>query len=561
METRPLNRAPTNVQPESPLSLVPDPGDMARLYIDVRERPDRPGFPDGKPLADAIPKIPYEEIRLAYTQESHHPDFSPRDFWHRHFDTPTILAEADLVQAAVRSLSLDEYIEAMWPRLTRHTPEDRGTLIGVPWPDTVPGERYDEFYGWDAFFAARGHAAKGRWDRVAHSVINRAHLIERFGHVPNGNRTYYLGRAQPPVFSHMVELLSQEYGDEVLAQYLPTMEREYAFWMNGSSSLARGAQGVAAHRRVVRMPDGSFLNRHWSDAKGPRLESYQEDYETAQHSDDPARTYLELGAGAETGWDYSIMRWCRTDQLHTIRTTELIPVDLNSWLAHLEQTIADAYRVVANPERAAAYDDAATRRITALNKYCWSEQEQTYTDYDFVNGAPTHVQTVAMAAPLFAGIAPADRLPAVAAQLHQNFLRKGGFGTTLRNTNQQWDGPSRGWAPTNLMAIEGLMLASAAYLEHRPSGRARDSRAAYMEEIARQGSAGWQQTAHINFAHTGKLWEKYNVDDPLIPVSVGEYPLQSGFGWTIGVLEAVGKGVESLINERKLKHLSLRAAA
>jgi neutral trehalase len=57
------------------------------------------------------------------------------------------------------------------------------------------------------------------------------------------------------------------------------------------------------------------------------------------------------------------------------------------------------------------------------------------------------------------------------------------------------------------------------------------------------------------------LWEKYNVDDPLKPVSVGEYPLQSGFGWTIGVLEAVESGVRSLINERKLKHLSLRVAA
>ena len=560
METRPLDLAPTNVQPENPLSLVPDPGDMSRLYIDVRHRPDRPGFPDGKPLADALPKIPYEEIRFAYTQESHRPDFSPLEFWHRHFDTPTIVSEAAIVKSSALSLSLHEYTEAMWPRLTRYTPEDRGTLIGVPCPDTVPGERYDEFYGWDAFFAARGHAAKGRWDRVNHAVINRAHLIERFGHVPNGNRTYYLGRSQPPVFSHMVELLSQEYGDEVLAQYLPTMEREYAFWMNGALSVSQPGE-VAAHRRVVRMPDGSLLNRHWSDSTGPRFESFREDYETAQRSNDPARTYLELAAGAETGWDYSIMRWCRTDQLHTIRTTELVPVDLNSWLAHLEQTIADAHRVRSNPERARMFDEAAASRIAALNKYCWSAQEQTYTDYDFVAGAPTHIQTVAMAAPLFMGIAPVDRLHPVASRLHENFLRKGGFGTTLRNTNQQWDGPSRGWAPTNLMAIEGLMLASTVYSEHRLTGRSLDSRADYMEQIAHEGSMGWQQTAQTNYEHTGKLWEKYNVDDPLVPVSVGEYPLQSGFGWTIGVLEAVENGVRNLINERKLKHLSLRTVA
>lgn len=561
METSPLHRAQTNVQPEDPLSLVPDPGDMSRLYIDVRRRPDQPGgFPDGKPLADAIPKIPYSDIKLAYTAESRDPHFSPLDFWHRNFYMPPVIEEAEQLQTAHLSLTMDEYIDEMWTRLTRYTPEDRGTLIGVPCPDTVPGERYHEFYGWDAYFAARGHAADGRWDRVENSVINRAHLIERFGHVPNANRTYYLGRSQPPVFSHLVELLSREYGDDVLATYLPEMEREYAFWMQGAGDLRSGAQS-AAHRRVVRLPDGSILNRHWDDATGPRFESFREDYETAQRSLDPERTYLELRSGAEIGWDYSLERLCTDGNLHTMRTTELIPVDLNSWLAHLEQTIADAYRVRSNPERAEAYENAATRRIDALNKYCWSKREQTYTDYDIVSGRPTHIQTAAMAAPLFAGIAPINRLHKVAAQLHANFLRKGGFGTTLRNTNQQWDGPSRGWAPLNLMAIEGLMLASAAHLESRHAGEKPGSRATYMEEIAREGSKGWQQTAQTNFEHTGKLWEKYNVDDPLVPITAGEYPLQSGFAWTNGVLRALKGGVERLIDERKLKHLSLRAAA
>ena len=30
---------------------------------------------------------------------------------------------------------------------------------------------------------------------------NFAYLIDTYGHVPNGTRTYYLSRSQPPVFA------------------------------------------------------------------------------------------------------------------------------------------------------------------------------------------------------------------------------------------------------------------------------------------------------------------------------------------------------------------------
>ncbi len=39
---------------------------------------------------------------------------------------------------------------------------------------------------------------------------NFAWLIERYGHIPNGNRTYYLSRSQPPVFALMVELFEED---------------------------------------------------------------------------------------------------------------------------------------------------------------------------------------------------------------------------------------------------------------------------------------------------------------------------------------------------------------
>lgn len=37
-------------------------------------------------------------------------------------------------------------------------------------------------------------------------------MIEIYGHIPNGNRTYYLSRSQPLVFALMVELFGEKMG-------------------------------------------------------------------------------------------------------------------------------------------------------------------------------------------------------------------------------------------------------------------------------------------------------------------------------------------------------------
>src|SRR5205823_5139108 len=60
--------------------------------------------------------------------------------------------------------------------------------------------------------------------------------------------------------------------------YLDALEAEHAFWMDGAERLAP----AQVYRRVVRLPDGSVLNRYWDDRAEPRPESYRPDYELAQ---------------------------------------------------------------------------------------------------------------------------------------------------------------------------------------------------------------------------------------------------------------------------------------
>ena len=139
---------------------------------------------------------------------------------------------------------------------------------------------------------------------------NIASLIARYGHMPNGNRTYYLSRSQPPFFSLMVELVAAHDGEGVLLAHLPELQAEYDFWMDGAADLEPGS----AYRRVVRLPDGALLNRYWDDRAEPRDESYRQDVETAKRAGRPeAEVWRNLRAGAESGWDYS-SRWLADGQ-------------------------------------------------------------------------------------------------------------------------------------------------------------------------------------------------------------------------------------------------------
>src|SRR5947209_6192184 len=131
---------------------------------------------------------------------------------------------------------------------------------------------------------------------------NFAHLIDTYGHMPNGNRTYYLSRSQPPVLSLMIDLLAEVKGKDVYKQYYQALEKEYLYWMDEFKNT----------RHIIKMPDGSTLNRYYDQAGVPRAEMYAEDVSTASKVHDEKRTglYRNLRSAAESGWDFS-SRWLK----------------------------------------------------------------------------------------------------------------------------------------------------------------------------------------------------------------------------------------------------------
>jgi alpha,alpha-trehalase len=414
---------------------------------------------------------------------------------------------------------MEEHIRALWPALTRaaDSSDPRSTLIPLPKPYVVPGGRFREVYYWDSYFTMLGLIESGRTDLVKSMLDNFAHLIATVGHIPNGNRTYYLHRSQPPYFAAMVGLYAAATDTAQALPYLDAMEAEYAFWMDGSSRLAPGE----AYRRVVRLPNGAILNRYWDDRPEPRPESYREDFELAQGVPPERREalYREIRAAAESGWDFS-SRWMRDPKdLRTLETTALAPVDLNSLLHHAERTIAALRASRARPgdaEVAARYAAAAESRRRALVAAAFDTTAGYYFDVRWRSGERvTERPTLAAAAPLYFGLATPEQGRAVAARLQRDFLAPGGFVTTRIASGQQWDSPN-GWPPLQWLAING----AAQY------GRA---------DVAADARNRWLALNRRTYRETGKMTEKYDVTDLSRRAGGGEYPTQDGFGWTNGV--------------------------
>jgi len=470
-------------------------------------------YPDSKTFADAVPKFAPAEILAQY--QALRPD-SPAAL-KRFVDTQfTPAAAADSAPSAPEIVPIVAHIDGLWDSLTRTTANapQYSSLLTLPQPYVVPGGRFREIYYWDSYFTMLGLLKSGRHDLIADMVGDFAYLIDTYGHVPNGTRTYYLSRSQPPFFFAMVGLLDDDAGG-AFAHYLPQLKREYAFWMEGESGLHRGM----VHRRVVAMPDGSILNRYWDDRDTPRDEAYREDTELAQASQRPAaQVYRDIRAAAESGWDFG-SRWFADGHTRaSIDTTEIVPIDLNSLLFGLENAIRAGCQAQADAACAREFARRAAARHAAIDHYLWDAAGGAYLDYRWTQQARITRVSAATLYPLFVGVASMSQATAVAKTASRELLKPGGIVTTPLDTGQQWDSPN-GWAPLQWIAIAGL--------RHY-------SQVALAETIA----CRWMVNVDQVYRRSGKLVEKYNVIDPG-GGGGGEYPLQDGFGWTNGVMRTL----------------------
>ncbi|MGA4502368.1 alpha,alpha-trehalase [Citrobacter portucalensis] len=468
-------------------------------------------FPDQKTFADAVPNSDPLMILADYRMQKNQSGFDLRHFVEVNFTLPK--GGEKYVPPAGQSLR--EHIDGLWPVLTRSTTdaEKWDSLLPLPDPYVVPGGRFREIYYWDSYFTMLGLAESNHWDKVSDMVANFAYEIDSWGHIPNGNRTYYLSRSQPPFFAFMVELLAQHDGNDALKKYLPQMLKEYSYWMEGVETLQPGQQ----NKRVVKLDDGTILNRYWDERDSPRPESWVEDIATAKSNPNRPATeiYRDLRSAAASGWDFS-SRWMdNPNQLGTLRTTSIVPVDLNALMYKMEKMISLASKAAGDDAKAAQYDGFANARQKGIEKYLWNDKEGWYADYDLKSHKVRNQLTAAALFPLYVNAAAKDRASKVATATQAHLLQPGGLATTSVKSGQQWDAPN-GWAPLQWVAASGLQNYG-------------------QDTVAMDVTWRFLTNVQHTYDREKKLVEKYDVSTTGTGGGGGEYPLQDGFGWTNGV--------------------------
>lgn len=430
-------------------------------------------------------------------------------------------------------------VHAIWKVLGRRVSPavaehpERHSLLPLPHGFVVPGGRFREVYYWDSYWIVRGLLAGSMRATARGMVLNLLALVREHGFVPNGSRRYYLDRSQPPFLTQMVDAVASAppsagpADPTFLAAALPLLDREYEWWT-----------GAASRHHV---PGG--LARYYCNVTWPRPESYNEDVATAAAAGGGAaardRLYSELCAGGETGWDFSSRWFADRATESTIDTTRVLPSDLNAVMYRNELTLARLHDEAGSPPAAAAaYRDAAARRLRAVQEQLWDAGTATWRDRQ--TGALGPADVLSNFAPIWGGLldgavragllGPDDVGRAVDAVRGSALLHGGGMATTRSDTGQQWDG-TNAWAPLQHMLVEGLAALEADGADPRVREAAA---AANASALATELAQRWVSSNFLGYNRTGQMFEKYNAEEPGESGGGGEYLPVVGFGWTNG---------------------------
>ncbi|GEL09931.1 alpha,alpha-trehalase [Flavobacterium glycines] len=351
--------------------------------------------------------------------------------------------------------------------------KNKSGLQGVPF--VVPGGRFNEMYGWDSYFIAAGLLIDNQLDKAMAIAENFRYQIIHYGKILNANRSYYLTRTQPPLYSSLlVDIVKQKTPDlNWLRLHLETVILEYnTVWMVQGGRLTSTAlnrykaDGVGMPFEVepghfddvlieyakkynlpVREFEKQYLNRTLVDAE---LDMY----------------FVHDRSLRESGHD-------TTDRL--INTcANLNSVDINSFLYKYEKDIA--YLIKAFFNNAFLSDDLvytseqweqkALFRKEKMNELCWNENAGMYFDYDFVNEKQFPFEAATTFFPLWAKLCSEEQAKQLVEIALPKFVKTGGItGSTKASSiayshenapQRQWDYPF-GWAPHQMLLWEGLI--------------------------------------------------------------------------------------------------------
>jgi alpha,alpha-trehalase len=435
-------------------------------------------------------------------------------------------------------------------------------LLYLPNKYVVPGGRFNEMYGWDTYFIVRGLVEDKRFALARGIIENFFFEIEHYGTVLNANRTYFLTRSQPPFLTSMIlsvyeaEKAGGKDDRELLEQGYQWASKDYEMWnrephLAGDTGLSRYfdfGNGPApeslkdetdAYRRVA----GYFLlnaqgRNYITEVNEPQAAQSPEEQRKAAAAHVGARYSVQVcnaqrtmaKADCETPRDiFLTAEYYKGDRAmresgfdiafrfgpYGAATHHYAPVCLNSLLYKTEKDLQQISEMLGRRDDAKRWADRASQRAELVQKLLWDAQKGMYFDYNLDSSARSTYNYITTFYPLWVGIATREQAEALRKNL-PTFEHLGGLAMSDVDAGVQWDLPF-GWAPTQLIAIEGF----------RKYG---------FNEDAERTSYEFLSTVAENFRRDGTIREKYDVitRSSDTPIATGYNQNVVGFGWTNG---------------------------
>ncbi|XP_055856236.1 trehalase-like [Episyrphus balteatus] len=416
-------------------------------------------------------------------------------------------------------------LNRIWKTLGRkmiddvHKNPDYYSIIPVSNGVIVPGGRFIEFYYWDSYWIIRGLLYSQMYETARGMLSNFLSMIKRFGFVPNGGRIYYAKRSQPPLLAAMIDSYVDFTNDTNFAiEAVGLLEDEFHFWKKNHTVFVNG-HALAVYR---------------DSSTGPRPESYREDVKNAEEFPTPElkqEFYSNIAAGAESGMDFS-SRWFisknGTNQgtLKDIKCRSIVPVELNAILYWNAKIIAKFHAMSNNEEKAIEYTLYAEEILEAIEAVLWNKKAGVWFDYDLINKKPRKYFVPTNLAPLWTNafnIANSE----IISKTVLDYLEKlglnnhpGGVPNTLVHSGEQWDYPNV-WPPMQYILVQGL--------ENLKTTKA--------SKLSKLWGHRWVKSNYEAYRNSNNsMFEKYDSEVFGGHGGGGEYDIQTGFGWTNGVI-------------------------
>lgn len=342
-------------------------------------------------------------------------------------------------------------------------------------PFVVPGDRFNEMYGWDSYFENIGLLIDGKIELAKSMVENFDYQITHYGKILNANRSYYLTRTQPPFYSSMIREVFEAMpvkDTNWLGQKLKTCIKEYeTVWMEIGKRLTENglnrfrAQGIGLPPETE-MGHYDDILKPFAHAAKLSIPEYEKLYYQRKIENPELDAYFVHDRSVrESGHDTSY-------RLEAI-CAHLNPVELNAMLYKYETDFAtlisdnfnDNFQIEDTNYNSKYWLLKAETRKNLMNHFLWNEDLGCYFDYNF----KTQEQNIFLSAtsffPLWANIATQKQADKMIQNSLSKLLFQGGIAGSSKEAlssigkdqmQRQWDFPN-GWPPHQIIIWQGLL--------------------------------------------------------------------------------------------------------